>query len=49
MYWLPDSPFIEAVAPELCSVKNIAVVLAEGYIFVSVYPRDDRFRKGDLK
>ena len=49
VYWIPDSPFIEIAAPKLSIVKNIAVVLAEGYIVVTVYARDDRFRKGEVK
>ena len=49
IYWIPDSPFIESVAPELSAVINLAVVIAEGNVVVSVYHRDDRFREGELK
>jgi hypothetical protein len=49
IYWIPDSPFLQVAAPQLISVRNIAVVLAEGNTVVTVYPLDDRFREGYLK
>ncbi len=49
VYWIPDSPFLRVCCREIEHLRNIAVIVAEGNVVVSVYGRDERFRKGDLK